>query len=67
MIDRIAVEEGVACFTTALRDYRGLRVGAISAAGSTDRILPKEGTLGSLPGETALALSERLRFLKTRE
>lgn len=62
-IDRIEVEEGVACFGAPVRDHLGLPVAAISVAGPADRILPREGELGPMVAETALAISRRLGYV----
>ena len=62
-IDRVEVEEGVACCGAALRDHRGLPVAAISVAGPADRILPQEDTIGPLVARTASVISKRLGFL----
>lgn len=61
-IDRVEVEEGVACCGAALRDHRGLPVAAISVAGPVDRILPQEDRIGPLVAETASVISKRLGF-----
>lgn len=62
-IDRVEVEEGVACFGAPVCDYLGLPVAAISVAGPADRILPREGEIGPLVVETALAISRRLGYV----
>ena len=62
-VDRVEVEEGVACCGAALRDHRGLPVAAISVAGPADRILPQEDTIGPLVARTASVISKRLGFL----
>ena len=63
-VDRVEVEEGVACFGAALRDYRGLPVAAISVAGPAERLLPKEDKVGPLVAKTALAISRRLGYVE---
>lgn len=62
-IDRVEVEEGVACFGAPVCDHLGLPVAAISVAGPADRILPREGEIGPLVAETALAISRRLGYV----
>ncbi len=62
-IDRVEVEEGVACLGAPICDHLGLPVAAISVAGPADRILPREGEIGSLVAETALAISRRLGYV----
>jgi len=62
-IDRIEVEEGVACFGAPVRNYRGLPVAAISVAGPAARILPREAEIGPLVAETALKISRRLGYV----
>lgn len=62
-VDRVEVEEGVACFGAPVRDHRGLPVAAISVAGPADRILPREGEVGPLVAETALEISRRLGYV----
>lgn len=62
-IDRIEVEEGVACFGAPVRDHLGLPVAAISVAGPADRILLREGEIDPLVAETALAVSRRLGYV----
>jgi DNA-binding IclR family transcriptional regulator len=64
-VDRIEVEEGVACFGAPVRDHAGLPVAAISVAGPADRILPREGEVGPLVAETALEISRRLGYTDT--
>ena len=66
-VDRVEVEEGVACFGAALRDHRGLPVAAISVAGPAGRLLPKEGKVGPLVAKTALAMSRRLGYVEPSE
>jgi IclR family acetate operon transcriptional repressor len=63
-VDRVEVEEGVACFGAALCDYRGLPVAAISVAGPAERLLPKEDKVGPLVAKTALAISRRLGYVE---
>ncbi|MCA1730904.1 MAG: IclR family transcriptional regulator [Actinobacteria bacterium] len=62
-IDMVEVEEGVACLGAPIRDHMGLPVAAIRVAGPADRILPREGEIGSLVVETALAISRRLGYV----
>jgi DNA-binding IclR family transcriptional regulator len=62
-IDRVEVEEGVACLGAPICDHLGLPVAAISVAGPADRILPREGEIGSLVAGTALAISRRLGYV----
>jgi IclR family transcriptional regulator, acetate operon repressor len=62
-VDRVEVEEGVACFGAPVRDHRGLPVAAISVAGPAERILPREGEVGPLVAETALEISRRLGYV----
>jgi IclR family acetate operon transcriptional repressor len=62
-VDRVEIEEGVACFGAALRDYRGLPVAAISVAGPAERLLPKEVRVGPLVAKTALAISRHLGYV----
>lgn len=62
-IDRVEVEEGVACFGAPVCDHLGLPVAAISVAGPADRVLPREDEIGSLVVDTALAISRRLGYV----
>jgi len=64
-VDRIEVEEGVACVGAPVRDYRGLPIAAVSVAGPADRVLPREERVGRLVRETAWALSRRLGYAGT--
>jgi IclR family acetate operon transcriptional repressor len=64
-VDRVEVEEGVACFGGPVRDHRGLPVAAISVAGPADRLLAKEDTMGPLVAEAASAISRRLGYVVT--
>ena len=62
-VDRVEVEEGVACFGAPLLDHRGLPVAAISVAGPADRLLPNEESTGPLVAETASEISRRLGYV----
>jgi IclR family transcriptional regulator, acetate operon repressor len=62
-VDRVEVEEGVACFGAPLLDHRGLPVAAISVAGPADRLLPNEESAGPLVAETASEISRRLGYV----
>ena len=62
-IDRVEIEEGVACFGAPVCDHLGSPVAAISVAGPADRVLPREDEIGPLVVETALAISRRLGYV----
>ena len=62
-IDRVEIEEGVACFGAPVCDHLGSPVAAISVAGPADRMLPREAEIGPLVVETALAISRRLGYV----
>jgi IclR family acetate operon transcriptional repressor len=64
-VDRVEVEEGVACLGAPVRDHRGLPVAAISIAGPAERVLAKEDRIGPLVAETASAISRRLGYIMT--
>lgn len=59
-IDRVEIEEGVACCGAAVCDHRGLPIAAISIAGPADRMLSRVEELGPLVAETATFMSKRL-------
>ena len=61
-VDRVEVEEGVACFGAPVRDHRRLPVASISVAGPAERILPKEEMIGPLVAKVASMISRRLGY-----
>lgn len=62
-VDRVEVEESVACCGAPVRGHHGLPVAAISVAGPADRVLTREEKLGSLVAETATHMSKRLGYV----
>ncbi len=59
-IDRVEAEGDVACLGAPIRDPLALPDAAISVDGPADRISLREGEIGPLVAETALAISRRL-------
>lgn len=64
-VDRVEVEEGVACVGAPVRVHTGLPVAAISVAGPAERVLVQENRIGPLVAETASAISRRLGYVVT--